>query len=74
MVVVAVAVTQPDRLPTRARVSRVTLVNLAGQAIQNTCKFHVYLTNNVAIVLRMNSRKNAAVDENLRESDKELVS
>ena len=37
-----------------------------------TCKFYVYVTNNDEIVLRIHSGKDAAVDENLNESCKEL--
>ena len=36
------------------------------------CKSYVHVTNNVEIVLRIHSGKNAAVGENLNESGKEL--
>ena len=48
---------------------------LKCQAIQNTCKVHVYvvyMTNTVEITLQIHSGKNTAVDENLNESGKEL--
>ena len=42
------------------------------QAIKNPYKFYVFVTNNVEIVQQTHSGKNAAADENLNKSGKEL--
>ena len=48
-------------------------LRLRCQATPNTGKFYVYVTNDVEIVLRIHSGKNAAVDEDLNDSGKELL-
>ena len=41
--------------------------------MQNPRKFDVYVTNDVEITLRIHSSKNAAVDENVSESGKQML-
>ena len=45
---------------------------LRYQAIQDTYKSYVYVTNDVKIVLRFHFSKKAAADENPNDSGKEL--
>ena len=47
-------------------------LRLRCQAIQNTYKFYVCVTNNVEILLRIHYGKNAVLDENLNECGKDL--
>lgn len=48
-------------------------LHLRCQAIQNAIKFHVYVTDNVEIVLQIHSGKNTDIDETLNKSGKELL-